>query len=197
MKHFFRLVVLAFAIFFADTTHAKVFQFVGGSKPVIIGQYADFLLDSTGKLNFEQVRNSNAFKPCESKVPNFNITKSAVWLKVNIQNGSERSNIFLQLAYAVLDHVEFYRVEADGSYTTDITGEEQPVNIRKYPHHNFIFDLKIPPGESKTYLPEGQKYRADIGARRRKLLTRHFRCYQHTRHTEWYLCRYHPCNGVV
>lgn len=151
MKHFFRLVVLAFAIFFADTTHAKVFQFVGGSKPVIIGQYAEFLLDTSGKLNFEQVRNSNAFKPCESNVPNFNITSSVVWMRFDIQNGTELPNIFLQLAYAVLDHVELYRVESDGSYLVDVTGEEQPVNIRKYAHHNFIFDLKIPPGNTKTY----------------------------------------------
>lgn len=151
MKHFYRLVFLAGILFTAHVTNAKVFLFNGGSQTTIIGKDVEFLEDTSAVLSFDQVRNSTEFKASESNVPNFNITKSVIWLRFDIQNGTELPNIFLQLAYAVLDHVELYRVEKDGTYTVEMSGEEIPVNTRKYDHHNFIFDLKIDPGQTKTF----------------------------------------------
>lgn len=151
MKHFYRLVFLISILFTASATNAKVFLFNGGNKTTIIGQYAEFLEDTSATLSFDQVRNSQAFKPSQSNVPNFNITNSVIWLKLDIQNGTELPNIFLQLAYAVLDHVELYRLEKDGTYTLEVSGEELPITERKYAHHNFIFDLRIDPGQTKTF----------------------------------------------
>ncbi|MDB5013477.1 MAG: histidine kinase, partial [Daejeonella sp.] len=84
-------------------------------------------------------------------VPNLGVHKQSIWVKLNITNTTKNPNLFLELAYPILDVVEFWAPTGNGVYRSKILGESFPFNKRKYKQPNFLFDLSIPQGTTNTY----------------------------------------------
>lgn len=80
-------------------------------------------------------------------VPNFGIINHNVFLKFQLKNNTKHEDLFLELAHPITDEVIFYNEEL----ATEIQGSQFAFDTRKYEHTNFIFDLKLAPGSTKTY----------------------------------------------
>lgn len=50
----------------------------------LVGEYAEILNDPTGELSFQEVRNSNKFKPSPSPIPNMGMTQDVHWMRFQI-----------------------------------------------------------------------------------------------------------------
>lgn len=115
---------------------------------LVIGSQASILEDPTNKLDFDAVRNSDAFNISGVKIPNLPLSSSDFWLKFSIKNESAQDHLILALEYPTLGTCDFYSV-TDGrvqklSYYNDFSE-------RKYQHQNFLFDVVIPSGSTKEY----------------------------------------------
>jgi signal transduction histidine kinase len=100
-------------------------------------------------LTFDQVRTQGKFEPSTDQVPNFKITNSVFWLKIELNNQTYDPKVFLTLAYPPLDQVTLYAPSGNG-YVVDGSGEQVPVSSRRFQNQNFIFNLNIPHGNTNT-----------------------------------------------
>lgn len=116
-----------------------------------LGQYVDILRDKDNSLQINDVLNSSDFTEPQQKVPNLNITKSTFWVRFAVTNHSDETHYLLKLAYPIIDNVDLYMPNADGGFEVIHSGEKVPITDRKYHDQNFIFDLRIPKGETQTY----------------------------------------------
>lgn len=118
---------------------------------IFVGRHVAILEDKNNTLSLDQVLKSDQFKKSDNEVPNLQITKSAFWVRMVIKNESDAPNLAVNLEYATIDSVAFFSVLPSGAITKIQTGEFIPFYKRKYKHQDYIFDLNLPPGETRTY----------------------------------------------
>ncbi|HEY8399656.1 MAG TPA: 7TM diverse intracellular signaling domain-containing protein, partial [Cytophagaceae bacterium] len=127
-----------------------VIQFTGDN--INIGKSLLILKDSSNTLTFDEVINNDNFQLSEQKVPNLGISNSTFWLKFKIQNHTDSKLLLLDLSQPGIDHIEFYKIDADGRVTKEEYGESLPYSKRNYSHPDYVFNLKINEGDIHTYL---------------------------------------------
>ena len=121
--------------------------------------------DSTGKLDFSQIRNlNNSFKPTNSNVPNLGISGNSNWLKFKLTNNSDFQNFILNLSNPIIDNVNFYTVKNQQIDSTSYTNYN-PLSERDFKHQFYLFPISLQKGESiECYLKlkSGQQILAPI-----------------------------------
>ena len=112
-----------------------------------------FLEDYSDTLKYLNVIKSNKFQllPGSGMVPNFGITTSSFWIKLNIRNETDFYPLILKLNQATIDYVEFYETDHySNKVNLKIIGEQQSFFIRDYFTPEYLFDLHIPKAKTKT-----------------------------------------------
>jgi two-component system, NtrC family, sensor kinase len=102
-----------------------------------------YIEDKTGKLTFEDVRTSNEFKLVGKKDPNFGITNSAFWLKLQLKNTTHREIYRLQISQPALDEIDFYQKNKEGVFEASHSGECLPFKSREYFDPNYIYKIRL------------------------------------------------------
>ena len=87
----------------------------------------------------------------KSAVPNLGISESVFWVKIKINNKSNKDNLLLSVMVPTLDNIEFYFPNGNGNYNSVIEGEQFPFYQRKYIDPNYLFDVYIPRDSIKTF----------------------------------------------
>jgi len=102
-------------------------------------------------LDTAQIENivNYEFTPVDQDVPNFGISSSTYWLKIEIDNQTDIEDYVLQVAQPILDLVQFFDL-GDSGFRTVTLGEHLDFKERLYYDPNYLFAFKIKPGESKT-----------------------------------------------
>jgi two-component system NtrC family sensor kinase len=148
----FVLLLLLFQITGFNNHGLSQVIYKNNDKNYSIGKKLMVLEDKTNKLTFEDILVTNKFIQSKSDVPNLGHTSSSVWLKIIINNQSEINNLLLQLNQPIVDYVEFYYPNNNTQkYETIKMGEYQDFDLRKYKSPEYIFDISIKSGETKTY----------------------------------------------
>jgi two-component system, NtrC family, sensor kinase len=124
-------------------------QFNNENKLLNISSELLILQDSFNELNIQDVI-LKKFEKSSSAVPNLGISKAIFWVKIPITNNSSIEHLLLEISSPNLDYLEFY-TEENKNYSEIKTGDEFPFNERHYKDPNYIFDLNILKGETKTY----------------------------------------------
>lgn len=109
------------------------------------------VLQSDRELAFSEVVKSNSFVSNDQKVPNLGLSAVSYWLKFTVVNSNHSGDVRLELAYPILDEVELFEPTPNGGYSNQLLSEKAGFDARRYKHPNYIFDLHIPGGSSKTY----------------------------------------------
>ncbi len=79
---------------------------------------------------------------------NFGYTDSVFWLKGQPLNRSSQPESYVfEIAYPVLDHIQVFIVRRDGHEVLNF-GDKLPFRERLFNHRNFLFVLRLDPGES-------------------------------------------------
>jgi len=116
-----------------------------------VGKNLSVLIDKTGNLNFEEIKNSSNFEICTSEVPNLGFISGNVWVKFEVQNNSTETLVLLELQAPLIDEVQLFSPDENGNYKPLLLGQIQPFSQRKYVYPVCIFDMHIEPKQSKAY----------------------------------------------
>jgi len=112
----------------------------------------EVLEDHNDSFSLEQVITSTEFKIMAQEIPNLGISASAFWLKFEIKNNTNNSNLNLILEQPNLDEVELYKLSSSEKHQVVRKGEYEAFHHKNYQHPNYIFDVIIPKNESITFL---------------------------------------------
>lgn len=113
------------------------------------GTYMSLFEDVNNTLELDDViRQSTAFFPSNSEIPNFEITKSTYWAKLIVKNTTPTTeNFILKLEKITADKLSFY-------YKIDDSSKFKQVDVKSgkkaYNSRMFLFDLNIPKQKSAT-----------------------------------------------
>jgi len=107
--------------------------------------------DVGGDRTFEEIRaayDAGAFALSEERTPNDGYGAPAHWARFEVRNDTERREWLLSVAYAPLDRVQLYVVDASGAVVEEAsTGDALPFAERPLENRNYVFPLELRSGE--------------------------------------------------
>lgn len=128
----------------------------------LIGKHISYLEDKSNNLSISEVFRSPDFQKSDKDIVNFNVSKSTFWLKFTIKNERNNADNVLEIAQPLLEELDFYIpddkqpgrfkvIKRGQKYPFQWRGEEQTVN--------FMLQLDLAPGETKTYYARTSSYK--------------------------------------
>lgn len=126
---------------------------VSNHKPLHLAVYGqmEYLLDPTDTLQLAHVMSQGQFKPVDKQIPTFPITTDVVWLRFTVTNQTQEGHLKMDITYPILDEIDFYYSGGDGNYNVVESGDLRPFKKRPFNHQNFVFDLNVPAGATRTF----------------------------------------------
>jgi PAS domain S-box-containing protein len=107
-----------------------------------------FLEDKEGKLTIDDITQpqwQERFAPVSQDGPgaNFGLTRSAIWLKINLRVSYMAPEAWLfEIAYPPLDRFELYSQKDGGGFDKRVGGDLYPFAQRAIPHRNHVLPLR-------------------------------------------------------
>jgi hypothetical protein len=100
-----------------------------------------------------KLHNQNKFQALATHSPNFGISTSAYWLKINLKKtlDNQIDDYYLELAYPLLDSIHFFYQSQNGLWENETLGDALPFSQRKIKHRNFIFYVSLPHHKLQTF----------------------------------------------
>ncbi|MBF0474327.1 MAG: hypothetical protein HQK59_00630 [Deltaproteobacteria bacterium] len=122
-----------------------------------LSRHLTYLEDKDNKWSIQDVISAplaEAFRPAQEEIPNFGLTKSGFWIRISliyspVYNRAEREWL-LEIGYPLLHHVDLYQPNSSGRLEVRRAGAIFPFSHREVSHRNFIFRLKMAPGQPQT-----------------------------------------------
>lgn len=155
----FLILALPFSLVYAlggpnqPNTDSPLLVLQDGQEEYLIGRNVSYLEDPSKTLGIEEV-SSDSFSPkfqsADVDVLNFGMKDSAYWIRMSIKNASTTDNWYLELSRPSMNSVFFY-IPSENGFTEFKTGYVYPFSTRDVPHEDFLFELRLAPGEEKTY----------------------------------------------
>ena len=112
-----------------------------------LGGQLDYFEDKQGVRTIEELATSDLdWQKSNASVPSFGFTESVYWLRLSFDGrelGSEAADWILQISYPVLDWIELYMPQPDGTFQKKIMGDQLPFARREIANQNFLFRLKL------------------------------------------------------
>lgn len=118
-----------------------------------LGTEVEYLVDASNRLDIHNLlTSSQAWQKSQVDIPNFGFTPSPHWFHINLKNtGNKDSRRLLNIAYPLLDYINFYIVE-NGVIKRHIqNGDHLPFSERLVKHRQFIFPVVLKP-QQDTHL---------------------------------------------
>jgi hypothetical protein len=117
-----------------------------------LGKSIELFEDKTAKLSFDQVRSAayaSYFKPSTEEIPNFNMTRSAIWCRFQLTNNTERVEWYLEQMVASMTNVDCFIVY-DSFVTKFSKGFFDPFELREPSSLYPTFPVRLAKGASCT-----------------------------------------------
>jgi diguanylate cyclase (GGDEF)-like protein len=144
--------LLALAAFAAAGTHATAPIWLDARLPgAPLGTNADVLEDPTNSLTLRDVTSrpwADAFTPSKSENVNLGYRDSTLWIRVRVERGAAPGPWMLEVAYPMLDRVEFY---SPGTRSPSVGGDHTLLSQRAFGDRHFVFALEAPELGSNLY----------------------------------------------
>lgn len=120
---------------------------------IYVSSGISFIEDKNGTLTFDEIVNSANFQPVKKTVPNFGISPSTYWLRVQIKNESEKlGNMRLQVTQPGLDEIDFYHKKRGASdYSMIKGGECMPFSSRDFYDPSYIYKVNLDSNALTTF----------------------------------------------
>lgn len=116
-----------------------------------LSPHLQLLEDPQGTLTLEQVQ-TRTFRDNPSTSANFGFSPSAWWVRLSLSNPHERhQEVLLRQDYPLIDWLEFWAQDEDGTWQVRRTGDRTPFASREVQHRDFIFVLDLPANGQRTY----------------------------------------------
>ena len=117
----------------------------------LVSQF-ELLEDPGGKMDLAAVQASTAFKPAPAKGANISFSKSAWWVRLTVDNATARNRlVFLREDYPLIDHIELWSPQPDGTWRVVRTGDRRNFGTREFDLRDFLFALSLPASTRQTF----------------------------------------------
>ena len=137
-----RAIFLLFLITKLGHAQMVISSEVNANVPVHKG--ISYLEDKDSKLSLSDVvKLSGSFIPIEKDVPNFGISRSTYWLRVQIRNTTHRENFVLQIAQPNLDEVDLFQLDGKKQFKCQRAGEYLPFYFREFAEPDYVFRVRL------------------------------------------------------
>lgn len=124
----------------------------------LLGPHLEYYEDRSARLTIDDILSGTydgQFLRSTKDTLDFGFSNSTFWFKseiLDMKQGDHRNEWFLELDYPLLDIIELYDMNSDGSYRFTKTGDMMPFRDRKIQNRNFVFKLYTERGKKKTVL---------------------------------------------
>ncbi|MEL7451233.1 MAG: diguanylate cyclase [Pseudomonadota bacterium] len=152
-----RLPWLALAVFAVQAvlvSAAHAVDVASLSKPLDLNRHIELLEDSSATLTIDDVRDGAAasrFAAMTGGSPNFGFTRSAWWVRLELENTSDwSSSVLLRQDYPLIDYLDLWRQDADGRWEEVSTGDRRVFSSRDVDQRDFVFTVDVPAQDTRT-----------------------------------------------
>lgn len=156
-------VLMAFSLLFFMTSASaeEAFSITPQSEYYEIpGRHIALLEDPGKELTIEQIAGPEyreKFTVSKEEVPNIGQTRSAWWIRFDIENRSgEEKDWFLELNHPLIDYVSLYTMDPGGAFTEQRQGRAMPFTGKEIKRRTFLFEQKLKAGETRRYYLRAQ-----------------------------------------
>ncbi len=140
--------LLAFMLIFLDIAgRSNNVKIKDGDKDVFFLKNGLFILKDTNNTynTINQVKDNPLFKKVSKSRLNVGFTNNSYWVRIDLENRSgKKMNLLLLYEYPLINSIEFYQVNNGEIVKKQVTGDIYPFNSREIPHHEFVFNIKLP-----------------------------------------------------
>ena len=147
-KFYLILTCLVFPLFSFASSDTTVFNNTNQGRLSI--NECQTYVDSFGVLTFSDISSSSNFKHLESKTINLGVSKNTTWIKFNVTNVSTINKLMIEIAYPIIDELNFYTIINGHVQDSFQVGERFPFSQRPNKYKNFVFPVQIDSGQTLT-----------------------------------------------
>jgi serine phosphatase RsbU (regulator of sigma subunit) len=150
----FILILLPFLSLESNPIGKKVFLLDSQLSLAPLAQYMEYIPDSEGTLQFEEIKNLQlGWNSLESNEKvNFDYSSHYYWIRFTVQNTEMHPYHFIfDIGFSRQDMIEFFYPTSSGEYVSHLTGDTFPFHTRDLKTSSFAFELELPPQSEKTY----------------------------------------------
>lgn len=149
MKQVLNFFILIFLTQIAYANNHVVYS--NQTKQKLIGKKLYLFEDKSNTMSLETVIQEGVFEPSNDDVPNLGISNSSFWIKVAIQNASNKKILFLEFRQPIIDHFEVFEQNNESIQRIFKGGDSYPFGERKIKNPSYFIPLEIPSGQTYTY----------------------------------------------
>lgn len=121
------------------------------SHPAPIGLSLAYFIDSSDRYNIETAAASGRFVTSAKPVPVMQeVVKGTIWARFSVVNLSRDSVLFVELQYANISHIAFYRLINGVPVLQQRSGNAYPFNDSTQVSPNFVYRIPLARGDSAT-----------------------------------------------
>lgn len=125
-------------------------------KPVSIGAHTAILSDTAGKYSPATIAAADGFVPSKNTIPIFPVVRGTIWVRFTITNLTPDTTLFIDLQYANISHIVFYRQKQGQLFKLKEGGNAYVYEETKQANPYYICMLHINRGDSATCFLEVQ-----------------------------------------
>jgi two-component system chemotaxis sensor kinase CheA len=110
----------------------------------LVGLNIRYLIDTSTKLKFEQLPDASdsRWQKSEKEVVSHGYSPEALWIQLELINSTDQFDWFIEVAYPVLDNVDFYIQYVDRTDTYHL-GDHVAFDVRPVNHRNFVIPIEL------------------------------------------------------
>jgi len=156
---FSKKIITLFLIIIVPLTAKAGFQTISleqNKRHYNLGRNLYILEDKKNSLTIDNFLKNDydySFIKNETDAPNYGFTSSAFWVKFEINNpGNTARQMYLEVAYPLLDFIELYIPETNAVYRKRTAGYDFNFENRELLYRNIVFKLDINPGINSYYI---------------------------------------------
>ncbi len=144
------ILILFILFYFASFSQVQI----NSSERILqIGKNVFLYEDATSKFDIEHIASDSFaknFRKSKIDVPNFGLTNSTIWCKIEINNKTDKKNWYLEVGNPVLDTVILFVKSEKGNFNSEILGYYKAFHERKIQTSNFYYLFTIEPHSTGT-----------------------------------------------
>ncbi|HEX5328752.1 7TM diverse intracellular signaling domain-containing protein [Sulfuricurvum sp.] len=147
--------IISVLILLSVLLRAENFIDVSVLKNSAIEQQYLYLEDQNATLTLDALLDEKVqkkFHPLNGRSAGFGLTRSDFWIKISLKNPQKYPlKRLLKFEYPLLDHVTFYQIKADGTYSSKVSGDSIPLELHEKKDENIIFPIVMQPDSKETF----------------------------------------------
>ncbi len=149
-----QLVMVLPLVFIAEVVRATPIEVPSDLTEMALNRQLYLYEDRSGEADFAAVIQRDEFEPIGERNPNFGFSRSAYWVRLQLQNTAPRERtLTLRQDYPLIDQLDVWIEGQGGSFKHLATGDRRAFDTRPVEFRDFLFPLQLPAsGKTEVYL---------------------------------------------